>query len=133
MHRPLYVERAFPVRTYDIDFAGHVSNITYVRWLEDLRLAVLEEYFPLERLMNAGQVPVLIHTNIDYVSAIRLFESVTGAMWAHKSSTIRMHVEAEFRVGDRLCARARQAGVLVRLSDGRPIRLPAEFLDLFES
>ncbi len=37
------IERDLPIRTYDIDFAGIVSNIVYVRWLEDLRLAMMEE------------------------------------------------------------------------------------------
>jgi len=32
------VERAIEIKTYDIDFAGIVSNIVYVRWLEDLAL-----------------------------------------------------------------------------------------------
>jgi len=31
------VRHSFRVMTYDIDFAGVVSNITYTRWLEDLR------------------------------------------------------------------------------------------------
>ncbi len=35
--RVMEVNLSFPVRTYDIDFAGVVSNIVYIRWLEDLR------------------------------------------------------------------------------------------------
>lgn len=37
---------AVKVATYDIDYANHVSNIVYFRWLEDLRLQLLEENFP---------------------------------------------------------------------------------------
>lgn len=29
--RPLLIEIDFPVHTYDIDFANHVSNIVYIR------------------------------------------------------------------------------------------------------
>jgi acyl-CoA thioester hydrolase len=47
MTEPRIVERALPIRTYDIDFAGIVSNIVYVRWLEDLRLAMMEEAYPI--------------------------------------------------------------------------------------
>ncbi len=43
------VERDLPIRTYDIDFAGIVGNIVYVRWLEDLRLAMMEEAYPIAR------------------------------------------------------------------------------------
>jgi len=42
----LLIEKEIKVATYDIDFAGIVSNISYIRWLEDLRLAWLEKYFP---------------------------------------------------------------------------------------
>ncbi len=31
----LEIELQLPVKTYDIDFAGIVSNIVYVRWFED--------------------------------------------------------------------------------------------------
>ena len=29
-----YYEQPLPIRTYDIDFAGIVSNIVFIRWLE---------------------------------------------------------------------------------------------------
>lgn len=33
----LFIEVPLFVNTYDIDVAGHVNNIVYVRWLEDMR------------------------------------------------------------------------------------------------
>lgn len=129
--KPLFVERSFRVKTYDIDFAGHVSNVTYIRWLEDLRLAVLDEYLPLEQLMADGYAPVLIRTEIDYTSAIRLFEPVMGRMWATEAGIVRIGLEAVFTVGERVCATARQEGVMAALADGRPVRLPARLRELF--
>jgi acyl-CoA thioesterase FadM len=35
--KPLSVELSLNVNTYDIDVAGHVNNIVYIRWLEDMR------------------------------------------------------------------------------------------------
>ena len=32
-----HYEQPLAIRTYDIDFAGIVSNIVFVRWLEDLQ------------------------------------------------------------------------------------------------
>src|SRR5947208_6147204 len=52
--RPLEVELLLAVRTYDIDFAGHVSNIVYIRWLEDLRLQFLNEHLPLQEQWANG-------------------------------------------------------------------------------
>lgn len=36
--RTLNLDMPITVKTYDIDFMGIVSNISYVRWMEDLRL-----------------------------------------------------------------------------------------------
>ena len=72
MSRAFEVELAFNVGTYDIDFAGIVSNIVYLRWLEDLRLAMLEAHLPLEDQLAAGTTPVLLSTEIEYLRAIRL-------------------------------------------------------------
>jgi acyl-CoA thioester hydrolase len=130
---PLFVERSFTVKTYDIDFAGHVSNIVYIRWLEDLRFAVLEEYYPLEKAMSEGIAPVLTRTEIDYRFPIRLFHPVTGRMWAGETGKLRMELRAEFRVGQQLCASVRQEGVFVSLETGRPTRIPAEFRTIYQA
>jgi acyl-CoA thioester hydrolase len=130
---PLFIERDFTVKTYDIDFAGHVSNIVYIRWLEDLRFALLEEYYPLESCMAAGVAPLLTRTEVDYKSAVRLFEPVVGRMWAGKAGGYRMDLHAEFHVGERLCADVRQQGVFASLETGRPVRIPAEFLTIYNA
>jgi acyl-CoA thioester hydrolase len=57
--RPLEVELVLPVKTYDIDFAGIVSNIVYIRWLEDLRLEMLDAYLPLQKMLEDGIAPIL--------------------------------------------------------------------------
>jgi DNA-3-methyladenine glycosylase len=124
--QPLLVELPFTVRTYDIDFANHVSNISYIRWLEDLRFRVLEVHYPLGPCMEAGVAPVLTRTEIDYLRAIRLFEPIVGRMWAGRLQTARLELFATFHVGDELCARARQEGVFASLATGRPMRIPAE-------
>ena len=46
-----YYEQPLPIRTYDIDFAGIVSNIVFIRWLEDLRLGLLDQAYPLIRAL----------------------------------------------------------------------------------
>jgi hypothetical protein len=46
-----YYEQPLPIRTYDIDFAGIVSNIVFIRWLEDLRLGLLDQVYPLTQAL----------------------------------------------------------------------------------
>jgi acyl-CoA thioesterase FadM len=86
--QPLEITLPIVVRTYDIDFAGIVSNIVYIRWLEDLRLQLLAEYFPLDTAMQSMNIaPVLLRTEIDYKRAIRLFDAVQGRMWLAEAGT----------------------------------------------
>ena len=72
--KPLPVELQLPVRTYDIDFAGIVSNIVYVRWLEDLRLEMLSHSLPLEELLQNRIAPLILQTKIDYKQAIQMID-----------------------------------------------------------
>lgn len=129
--RPLEVELHLPVRTYDIDFAGVVSNIVYIRWLEDLRLKLLSEYLPLEAQMEAGCLPVLASTRIEYRRPIRLFERPMGRLWMSEAGRVRWTVQAEILVDDELAAAAVQTGAFVRLPDLRPVPLPEKLVAQF--
>ena len=61
-----FYEQPLPIRTYDIDFAGIVSNIVFIRWLEDLRLALLDRAYPLTRALAEDVAPILLATRINY-------------------------------------------------------------------
>jgi len=76
LHRALEVTLQIPVRTYEIDFAGIVSNIVYIKWLEDLRLKFLEEHFPIHQQIEQGYVPILAGTEIEYKRPIKLIDKV---------------------------------------------------------
>ena len=124
-HRPLIVSLPFTVKTYDIDFAGHVSNIVYIRWLEDLRLHFLDTYFPLADQMAESYAPILIRTEIDYKRALRLFDTpIEGQMWLSDAGRLKWCLEAEFTLDTEVAAASVQYGVFIDMSTHRPIPLP---------
>jgi acyl-CoA thioester hydrolase len=125
--RPLLVQLPFQVKTYDIDFAGHVSNIVYVRWLEDLRLAMLESYLPLKEQMEGGVVPLLVESSVRYRLQIGLLAEVTGCMWVEDLTAVRVKVRAEFVHQGNVCVEAFQTGAFVDIRTGRPARVPQAF------
>ncbi|MGE5538058.1 MAG: acyl-CoA thioesterase [Gemmatimonas sp.] len=116
----------FTVKTYDIDFAGIVSNLVYVRWLEDLRLELLARAYPLDRMVADGLGPVLLETQIAYRDALTIHDKPEGRMVVESMGRVRWTVNAQFLTGDarRVHATARQTGVFVRLDTHRPIRIP---------
>jgi acyl-CoA thioester hydrolase len=131
-HKPLFVQLDLEVKTYDIDFAGHVSNIVYIRWLEDLRFALLETYLPLRPQMDAGYAPILTRTNIQYRRAVRLFEPVQGRMWIQSVGGAKAIMAAHIVVNEEICADVVQEGVFADLETGRPMRIPAELRRIFD-
>lgn len=133
--RPFEVELALPVKTYDVDFAGVVSNIVYIRWLEDLRLQLLAEYLPLEQQLAQGYGPILGRTEIEYRRPIRLFDRPVGRMWLARLGRTSWGVQAEILLppGEEPAAVATQAGVFVDYETMRPVPVPAEFGTQFEA
>ena len=120
------IRLAFPVKTYDVDFAGIVSNIVYVRWLEDLRLELLARTCPLASLVAEGIGPVLLETHLIYREALTIHDRPEGRMSIEALGRVRWTVTAEFVAPDtgRVHATARQTGLFVRLGTRRPVPIP---------
>ncbi len=127
----LLIEKEIKVASYDIDFAGIVSNISYIRWLEDLRLAWLEKYFSLSTQMEYGFIPILLETRIDYHHAIHMFDQVKGTIWVTRLHSHKWKVKAEFIVNGKIMANAEQKGVFVDRNKWRPIRIPEKLKELY--
>lgn len=125
--RAFPVELPIPVRAYDIDALGHVNNVVYVRWLEDLRTAILDTYLPYQQLMAEQISPVLTRTEIDYKKPIKLFEPVMGRAWISLVKGVRMYMNFEFTVNGQVRSTAVQTGVFFHIKKERPVRPPADF------
>lgn len=131
--RPLTVSAPIRVQGYDVDFAGIVSNIVYIRWLEDLRYRVLEAYYPLPQLLAEGLAPVLARTEIDYRRPIRHFDRVEGHMWLAALDAPRWVLAAEIYANGKRAAQARQTGVFVNTTTLRPVPVPERLQTLWNT
>jgi acyl-CoA thioester hydrolase len=120
-----FYEQTLPIRTYDIDFAGIVSNIVFIRWLEDLRLGLMAKSYPLLRALAEDVAPVLLETRIRYRRPVTIGDPLIGRMRVAGLGPVRWRLAAEFAVGDRIHAEAEQEGLFMRLSTRRPIAIPA--------
>ena len=119
-----FYEQPLPIRTYDIDFAGIVSNIVFIRWLEDLRLGLMEEAYPLIRALAEDVAPILLATRITYRRPVTIRDRLVGRMRVARLSRVLWRLAAEFAVDDAIHAEAEQEGLFIRLSTRRPIRIP---------
>jgi acyl-CoA thioester hydrolase len=127
------VELDLEIYTFDIDFAAHVSNITYIRWLEIARLQLLVDIgIPTPDLLERGVAPVLIRTEIDYRSPLVLGDPVHVSLWLTELRAASATLEFAITSGERLAATAVQRGLFVDLATGRPSRLTPDDRRRFE-
>ena len=131
--RGLWIEHTIKIGTYDIDFANHVSNISYLRWFEDMRLMLFDKYFPLKGFLDIGKTPVLTGTSVAYKRPIKLFSEPHGVMWISKISKASLVINAELYVDGQLTTTVEHVGVFIDLSTGKAIRVPSICTDLFNT
>ncbi|PZR94649.1 MAG: hypothetical protein DLM69_12305 [Candidatus Chloroheliales bacterium] len=121
----------FVVKSYDVDFAGVVSNLVYLRWLEDLRLELLERTIPIRELNEQGLNPTLVRTEIDYRAPLHLSERVVGQMSIVRVGNASFAMHARLHKADgTLVAEANQVACLVSARTGRPVSLPQTFREM---
>ena len=130
--KPFWVELPIKVRAYDIDALGHVNNIVYIRWMEDARMAMLEEYLPYESLMAEHVSPVLLHTEIDYLVPVKLFDPLICHAWIPKVKGVQMWIVFEFRVNESLRASGRQKAIFFDYQKEKPCKPPKRFMEQYQ-
>ena len=123
------IELECPIYTFHIDFAGHVSNIVYIQWMEVGRLELLKAAgLPVDRLVSDGIAPILAGTEIAYRVPLYLGDHARLEIWV--SELRRASARMEFRFykdGDTLCATGAQKGLFVHRESMRPYRMPREW------
>jgi acyl-CoA thioester hydrolase len=130
---PLVFTVRWPVRGYELDSRGHVNNVVYLSWAEEVATAHAEAAgYGRDWSASRGGGWVIRHTDITYhqpavygdeVELTVKVELVKGARGVRRTS-IR-------RVADGLLlAEVLTEWVWVRLSDGRPTAAPRELVEL---
>ena len=112
---PKAIEMKLDVKTYDIDIAGHVNNIVYIRWIEDLRADLFSQIYPLEKLLEINYYPVVISTELKYKGQIKLFDKPIGKIILENYSHGVIHLKVEITNNENIVFSATQKCVLMNL------------------
>jgi len=105
----------FEIKTYEIDVAGHVNNIVYVKWLEDLRFKLFNQILPIDRLLYLDLYPVVTSTKIAYKKQLKLSDKPLGLIWIENIQHDMMVLKYNFMKGKVICSFAEQKCVLINL------------------
>ena len=132
-NKKFYLEAPIKVHTYDTDYMGIVSNTVYPKYFEDLRNAILDQYFPLEEMMKEHNTPILAETHIMYKRPLTLQSRPTGRINVTLTGASRWEAEIEIVEGERIYCTGHQVGYYFNLDRNKPVRFPKEFLEYYES
>lgn len=124
------------VEPQHIDSLGHVNNVVYTQWCQDVAWQHSEslglgpdDYQRLRRAI------AIVNANYDYLAAAFLEQELTMATWLTASDG-RLRMERRFqllRSSDSITLfRASWRVTCINLDNGKPARMPAEFLQCYE-
>ncbi|MEM7118618.1 MAG: thioesterase family protein [Chloroflexota bacterium] len=132
---PGIYQRQRLVEWRDIDPAQHVNNSVYLAYIEDCGVQVAAHFgWPMTRMMEHGFGIIARRYRIQYKVSAVMGDEIETATWISdvRRATAVRHYTIK-RVSDgALLAKAHVLWVWVKLANGRPIRIPPEFLACFE-
>jgi|YelNatPaOPRAMG01_1025707.scaffolds.fasta_scaffold00209_57 acyl-CoA thioester hydrolase len=115
------------VRYADIDSYGHVNNAVFLSYFELGRINFLRKHISRERIEDLSIV--VARAEVDYLSEIKLGDTVTCETWISSIGRTSLVFEAVLRKAGREAAKAKITMVHVDKS-GRPKPLPEFYLEL---
>jgi acyl-CoA thioester hydrolase len=125
-------EIAVQIRPDDVDGMGHVNNIVYVRWIQEVALAHWFAVAPADA--QAAMTWVVLRHEIDYLQAARPGDTVRARTWLGEARAVRYErLTAIVREDGTVLARARTLWCPVDMATGRPRRVPPEVRAAFST
>jgi len=119
------------VQPADIDALGHVNNVVYLRWVQEVAGAHWFTVAPPED--QAGMVWVVRRHEIDYHAPAFAGDELRLSTWvgAAEGLTFERFTEIDRPADGRVLARARTLWCPLNARTGRPIRVTPELRALF--
>jgi acyl-CoA thioester hydrolase len=114
----------------DIDALGHVNNVVYLRWVQDVSAAHWSHVAPIH--MQERYLWVVLRHEIDFHKPAFKEDTITGYTWVgeHQGAKFDRFVSL-YRAGTQvLLAAAKTTWCLVDAQTMRPKRIEQEMLDL---
>lgn len=114
-------ELTFPVEPGDIDLLGHVNNVVYVRWIQDVAVAHWRELATEQE--QARLLWLVVRHEIDYKRQTFLGDVVLARTWVGEASrrNFERHTELLREADGRLLARARTLWCPIDKTTHRPV------------
>lgn len=120
----------FLVSRDDIDAQGHVNNVRYLQWIQDI--AVAHWLSRASEEQKAQIVWVVLRHEIDYLRPAFENEEITVATWVGEPQGAKWDRFTEIRRGDKILVKAKSVWVALDSKRLRPRRVNAELTETFK-
>lgn len=121
--------QTFTVSASDIDAQGHVNNVAYVRWIQDI--AVAHWFAEATAEMQEKFAWVVIRHEIDYKKQAFENEEIVIETSVGEPTRISWERFTEVKRGADLLCKARSVWCLINKTNGKPARITEEMKKLF--
>lgn len=120
------------VKPKHIDALGHTNNVHYLAWLQTCAWQhSTARGFNEQQMVALDRAMVVRETNMQYLAATFVDDTLLIGDWI-TSTDRRLRATREFQILRAPCGtcimRARIDYICMRISTGRPTRMPAEYL-----
>jgi acyl-CoA thioester hydrolase len=123
--------RTFEPQPSDIDDNGHVNNVVYLGWAQDIAIAHWTSRAPVDD--QATFAWVALRHEVDYRRALVLGETATARTWVSQAAEgprFERYVRIDGPDGA-MSAQVRTIWVLIEKASGRPRRVPRQMVEMF--
>ena len=124
---PIY-RYTFTIPPEALDANGHVNNVHYVQWMQDVAVRHYEALGGVPLTQALGATWVVRSHNIEYLSPAFAGEQIEARTWVANVRRVRSLRRYEFvRLSDnKLLVRGATEWVFVDAKSGRPLPVPDE-------
>ncbi|MEP6903932.1 MAG: acyl-CoA thioesterase [Actinomycetota bacterium] len=120
---------SFRVERSDIDEQGHVNNVAFVRWVQDI--AVAHWFNATTEQKQAKFTWIMLRHEIDYKKQAFENEAISATTWVGEWTAVTCERFVEIKRGADLLAKSRTVWCLLDRQTLKPTRISAELKELF--
>ncbi len=112
---------SFTVIADDIDELGHVNNVAYLQWIQDVAVAHWNDAATDEQ--KETFIWFAIRHEIDYKKPVFENEEITVTTWVGEWTAVTCERFTEIRRGDDLMVKGRTVWCMIDRKTAKPVRI----------
>ncbi len=120
---------SFSVDSGEIDELGHVNNVAYLKWVQDIAVAHWNDAATREQLERF--IWVVVRHEIDYKKPAFAGEEITAETWVGEWTAVTCERFTEIKRGDDLLVKGRTVWCMIDKATTRPVRIASELRERF--